>query len=129
MEAWRGHYPFRPFKRGQWRQRCLFIIGVGAGKFLGVRRIFLKYPQTRPKSFCAIFAHKFSPTKIMKMFSGVTSKKSLNVFFCKPLVPFFEVKERWLLFLPGFSGILPRFSANQNFWRCACPHLQHHCFS
>ena len=59
------------------------------------------------------------------------------------LTPFFEVKQRWVPFLPGFSGILPwylgilpgfsgilsRFSGilpglstNQNFWGCACTH-------
>jgi len=42
------------------------------------------------------------------------------VFLCKPWAPFFEVKQRWAIFLPGFSGLLPRFLANQNFWGCAC---------
>jgi len=34
------------------------------------------------------------------------------------LAPFLEVKQRWALFLPGFSGLLPRFLGNQNFWGC-----------
>jgi len=33
---------------------------------------------------------------------------------------FFEVKPRGVLFLPEISGLLPRFSENQNCWRCAC---------
>jgi len=43
-------------------------------------------------------------------------KNGLHFFFCKPWVPFFEVKQRWAPFLPkfsgilfGFSGILPKF--------------------
>jgi len=51
----------------------------------------------------------------------VTSKKGLHVFFCKPWAPFFEVKQRWAPFLLGFSGILPRFSGNQNFWGALAP--------
>jgi len=35
-------------------------------------------------------------------------------------VPFFVVKQGWAIFLHGFSGLLPRFSANQNYWSCAC---------
>jgi len=34
--------------------------------------------------------------------------------------PFYEVKQRSASFLRGFSGMLPRFSANQNVWGCAC---------
>jgi len=32
----------------------------------------------------------------------------------------FEVKQRWAPLIPVFSGLLPRFSANQNIWGCAC---------
>jgi len=36
---------------------------------------------------------------------------------------FLQIKARWVPFLPdfnGFSGILPGFSPNQNFWGCSC---------
>ena len=46
--------------------------------------------------------------------------KGLHVFLCKPSAPLFEVKQRWAPFLPGFSGLLPRISANPNGCRCAC---------
>jgi len=85
-----------------------------------VRRILPEFPQTCPKSFCATFAYKFSPTKIMKTSFWRNLYKGLHVFLCKTSAPFFEVKQRWAPFLPGFSGLLPRFSANQNFWGCAC---------
>jgi len=32
-----------------------------------------------------------------------------------PCAPLFEVKQCWALFFSGFSGLLPRFSANQTF--------------
>jgi len=32
----------------------------------------------------------------------------------------FWSQKRWAPFLPGFSGILPRFLSNQNFQKCAC---------
>ena len=38
-------------------------ISVGAGKFLGVRRIFARSPPNLPEKFCVTFAHKFSPIK------------------------------------------------------------------
>jgi len=42
------------------------------------------------------------------------------VFLCKRWAPFFEVKQRWKLFLSEFSWLFSRFSANQYFWGCAC---------
>jgi len=47
----------------------------------------------------------------MKALFDVTSKKGL-------WAPFFEVKQRWEPFLPRFSGIVPGFLTNQNFWGC-----------
>jgi len=88
---------------------------------LGVAKDFCPdFPRLSRKVFCETFADKFSPTKIGKTFFGVTFKKGLNVFFCKPWAPFFEVKQRWEPLLRESSGILPRFSADQNFWGRAC---------
>jgi len=48
---------------------CKYIFGqplgitVGAGKFLGVRRIFARSPPNLPEKFCVTFANKFSPIK------------------------------------------------------------------
>jgi len=56
-------------------------IGVGAGKFLGVWRIFSEFSQIYPKGFCATFAYKCSPTMIMKTFFLVwPPEKSLHEF-------------------------------------------------
>jgi len=50
-------------------------------------------------------------------------QKNLRVIFCKPLAPFFEVKQHWVPFFPDFqgfcpdfSGIFPGFSTKQNYW-------------
>ena len=127
-----GIHPSVLSKEEQRRQRCLFIIGLGAGTFLGLRRIFARISQTSPKRVLCNFFLQTLSTKIITTFFGVTSKKGLHMFFCKPWAPFFEFKQRWALFLRGLSGLLPRFSTNQNFWVCACissPHRQRHCFS
>ena len=54
-------------------------IGVRAGKFLGVRRVFSRIPQTCPKRFCAtIFFHKGHGDLF-----GMTSEKGLlHVSLC-----------------------------------------------
>ena len=59
--------------------------GAGASKFLGVRKLFPEFYQTCPKHFCATFAYKFSPTKIMKTFFGVTSKNRFSCVFLQTL--------------------------------------------
>ena len=102
-----------------------------------MRSIPARNSQTScPKRFCATFANTFSPVKITKTFFRYElQKKGLHMFFCNHWAPFFEIKQRWGVFLLGFSGILPKFSRiltkfsrilhgfliNQNFWGCACP--------
>jgi len=104
-------------------------IGVRAGKFLEVRRIFDQVSPNLPeKLLCDFFAYKFSPTKIMKTFFGVTSKKRVFICFSPNVGHYFlKLNTHWAPFLPRFSGILPRylrilpgFLTNQNFWGCAC---------
>jgi len=91
--------------------------------------------------FYVTFAYKFCPTKIMKTFFGMTSEKTSSSVFLQTLGAFFQIKQRWVPFLPGFSGILtrflgilpgfseiltrfsgifPGFSTNQSFWGCSC---------
>jgi len=74
------------------------------------------------KVFVQLLSTNFLPQRLLRTLLGVTSKNGLHVFFCKPWAPIFEVKQLWAPFLPGFSGLLPIFSANQNFWGCACTH-------
>jgi len=65
---WRhvGISPSALSKKGQRGQRCLFITGVGAGKFLGCEGFCPNFPKLARKVFWATFAYKFSPTNIMK---------------------------------------------------------------
>ena len=86
--------------------KCSLCIGVGAGTFLGCEGFLPEFPQTCLQSFCATFADNFPP--IRTLFSA-TSKTGVRVFFCK----------RWAPFLLKCSGLLPRFSTNQNFSVCA----------
>jgi len=116
-----GTFSHLPFQKGAMEAEVIFIIGVRAGKFLGVRRIFAQISPNLPKNFnvqfsLQIFFHKDHEDLLLMW----PPKTGLHVFFCKPRVPVFEVKQRWAPLLPGFSGILLRFSANLNFWGCDC---------
>jgi len=97
------------------RHRC------SSKQIFGCARIFSLLLPNLPKKFLCDFAYKFSPTKIMNTIFGMISKTALHVFFCKHWAAFFEMKQRWAPFLPGFSGILPRFSTNQTFGSVLAP--------
>jgi len=115
MEAWLGHSSLCSFKRGATGAKVPFHHRFKSREIFGVAKDFCpNFPKLSRKVFCATITYKFSPTKIMKILFGVTSKKGLRVIFCKPSAPVFEVKQGWAPFLRGFSGMLPRFSANQN---------------
>jgi len=125
MEAWRGHFPLCPFKKGgnggggAFSSKVLEQAHFGGAIF--PRRIFARMSPNLPeKLFVQLLTAMILPQDHQDLFLVLNAKKDLHVFFCKPWAPFFEVKQRWVPFLPGFSGILPRFSANQNFWRCPC---------
>jgi len=101
-----------------WISVSRFIaIGVGVGKFMGVKRIFARiFPNLPEKYFVRLLPANFLPQRWWRPYFGVPPKTGL-VFFCK----------RWAPFFPGFSRILPRFSriffeflTNQNCWGCAC---------
>ena len=83
-------------------------IGAGAGKFLGVWRIFDR------KIFGQLVL--LSPNKRIPFFEvQLREKSSTHVVCCffkilHTWVPFFEIKQHWAPFVPVFSGSLPRFS-------------------
>jgi len=93
-----------------WRQ----IFGVAKG-------FCPNFPKLPRNDFYAIFDYTFSPTKIMTTVFGVTSKKGLHVFFCKPWASFFEVKQRSAPFLRGCSGMLPNFQKIKTFGGALAP--------
>jgi len=122
---WRhgGAFISLSFQKGSnGRRRCLFIIGLGAWEFLVWRRVFAQIsPNFHEKFFVQLLSINYLPRRSWWGLFGVTSKKGLHVIFCKPWAPCFEVKQGWAPFSRGFSGMFPRFSANQNFWGCAWP--------
>ena len=67
---------------GQGSSKRVEGTGVGAGKFLGVRKIFARIFPNLPekqKVFRQLFVRIFSPTRIMRTFSEMTS----NAIFSK----------------------------------------------
>jgi len=110
-------FPPLPFQKRATGAEVPFHHRRRSRQIFGVRRMLPEFPQTCPKSFLwnfciQIFSHKHHED----LFLVQPPRKGLHVCLCKPWAPFFEVKQRWALFLPGFSGLLPRLSANQNFW-------------
>ena len=97
------------------------LIGVGADKFVGVRRIFAQISPNLPKKFlCAFCPYIFSHKEDEGLFLVWPPKKVLIVFFCKRWAPFFEVKQCWAPFFLDFQGFYPDF---QRF----CPNFQGFC--
>jgi len=107
-------------------------IGVGAGKFLGVHRIFAWISPNFPEIFLGHFCANIFR---WRPFFGMTSKK-VFMWFCTCWAPFFSNQStlgaifvhifwdfakvsNFLQILPRFPWILPGFSPNQNFWGCA----------
>ena len=82
----------------------------------GVRRILPEFPQTCPKTFCAnIYSHKDHEYLVLGNLQKRSSCDSANAgrhfcLECQGVCPDFH----------GFSGTLPGFSTNQNFWAVAC---------
>ena len=113
----------RPLK-ALWRATCgprpvVGPIGVGAGKCLGVRRMFARISPNLPEKFCATLAYRFSLTKIMKIFFAdfQTSVfvRSSCVFLQKLGAIFLNQAT-----LGWNAGILPGFSTTQKLWGWAC---------
>ena len=88
------------------------IIGVRAGKFLGLRMIFARISPNLPETFTFLSQRSWRP-----FFGMISIKKGLRVFFYKLWAPFLR---RFSGILPIISGILSGFSTNWNFWGCAC---------
>jgi len=64
-------------------KKAFWPIGLGASKFLGVRRIFAQIFPNLPKKFLCDFHLQIFSHKNYEDLFGVTSKKSLHLFFCR----------------------------------------------
>jgi len=118
-----GIVPSALSKEWQRERKCLFIIGVGAGKFLGCEGFFPNFPKLARKVFCETFADIFSPTEIMKTyFRRNLQNKVFMCFYANLGHHFLKSINVGRNLYPDFLFVklLIRFSANQNFWGCAC---------
>ena len=91
--------------------------GEGAGKFLGVRKIFARISPN-----LQFFVRIFSPTQLMKTFFGDDFQKKVSMWYCKRWTPSFEIQQGWAPFLPVFSGSLQTFSS---IFHGFCPDYRH----
>jgi len=115
------------------------VIGVGASKFLGVRRTFGWISPNLPEkflfNFCLqIFSHKDHENLFLVWFSKkkrafMCFSAQVGRYFLKSsdvechfsqilsiLPRFSEILSKCSGILPEFSEIFPRFSTNENFW-------------
>ena len=122
----------------------LSVVGVGAGKFLGVRRIFAQISSNLHEQNSKEWAHFFKskhfkhhfcpdfpqtclnfPQLARKRYNkNMTSQKSMHFEFRRH---FCEIKahtailRRFSHILPKFPQIFPGFSPNQKFWGTLAP--------
>ena len=114
------------------------VIGVGAGKFLGVRRIFVRISPNLSKQFlCAfspqIFSHKdhedfflvWPPKKVLMCFSATDgchflSQTTLSAIFAQIFSDFDQIFRDFVRIFRVFTQILLRFLTNEIFRGCAC---------
>jgi len=78
----------------------------------GCKRFLPEYLQSCPKSLCATFVYKFSPTNIMNNFFGYELQKKSScvcVFFCKRWAHFLKSNNVGRHFCPDFLGFCPNF--------------------
>jgi len=89
---------------------------------LGCKGFCPNFPKLARKVFCATFACKFSPTKVMKTSFWCNLQKMVFMCFYPNLGRhFLKPNNVGRHFHPDFLFVklLTRFSANQNFWGCA----------
>jgi len=126
FEWWKCNFAtFGPFCKTIFGQPL--DINVGAGKFLGVRRIFARCPPNLPKKFCVTFANKFSP--INDNFWCDLQKKDSCVFLQLLSTIFWSQTTLGAIFVRIFRDF-DRISTNQNFGGALsppAPRLLHHC--
>ena len=84
-------------------------VGVGASKFLGVRRLFARISPNLPESYCATSPTNFLPQRSRRPLFGVTSKKRSSVAFRKTV---------GVIFAQIFRNFAQSFD-NSNLWGCA----------
>ena len=122
MEAWRGHSSLCPFKRGATRAEWPFHHRFRSRKIFGAAKDFCPiFSKLRRKVFCATFVHKFSPTKIIKTFFGVTSEKVFMCFSANLGRHFLKSSNVGSHFYAYFQGCCPDFQQITTFGGALAP--------
>ena len=85
MEMWRRHFPFYPFKWGATGSEVPFHHRCRSRQILGCEGFWPNFPKLALKVYCATFAYKFSPTKIMKTSFWCNLQKRSSCVFIKTL--------------------------------------------
>ena len=103
-----------PFKKAATRAELPFHHRCRSRQTFGVaKNICANFPKYPRKT-------TFRPQRSLRPFYSVTSKKGLHVFFLQILGAIFWSQAMLSATSTRISGILSRFSTNQNFWWCAC---------
>jgi len=107
-----------PFKRGATGAEVLFHHRFRSREIFGVVKDFCpNFSKLSRKVFVQLL-------HIMKTFFGVTSKKGLQVIFCKPWAPFFKSSKVWRHFQADFQECCPGFQQIKTFGGALDTHLQ-----
>jgi len=123
-----GIHPSVLSKGAQRGRRCLFMIGLRAGKFLVGEGFLPEFPQTSTKSFLCNFYLQMLSHKDHEDLFGVTSKKGPHMIFCKPLGRhFLKSSKVGRHFHADFQGCCPDFQQIKK--RLSPTSNKHHCFS
>ena len=90
-------------------------------RFFARKIIARMSPNVPEKLFVQLLPAIFLPQRSSRPFFGVTSKKALHVFFCKPWAPFFEASNVGCHFYPDFRGFCPDFQQIKTFGGALAP--------
>ena len=131
MEAWRRHSSLCPFKRGATGRRCLFIIGLTAGKILVWRRIFARIsPNFHEKFFVQLLPTNSLPRRSWRPFVVWPPKKVFMWFSAKLGRLFWSQARLGAIFTRIFGDVSQIFSKSKHLGvRLNPTSNKHHCFS
>jgi len=106
-------------KEEQRGRRCLFIIGLGAGTFSGLRRIFSRISPNFHEVFCATFSYKFSPQRLLRHFLVWPPKKVFMCFSANLGRRFWKSSNVGQHFYADYHGCCQDFQQIKTTFKCA----------
>ena len=116
--SFQKHLSFWPSvlsKEGKRGRRCLFIIGVGVGKFLWCKEFCPNFPKLARKVFCETFTYKFSSTRSWTPLFGNLQKKVCMCFYVNLGCHFLKSNNVGRHFYPDFQAFCQDFQQIRTF--------------